>query len=148
MGFALIHKEHKNSNNGTATPTNGGHASMSSLPYNMVLVGKVKNKTCILIDDMADTSNTICRAAETLVAKGATKVIAIITHGILSGDAVKRIDESKIDELIVSNTVPQSEHTQQCSKIKVFDVGPIFAEAIRRIHNGESVSFLFKPTDL
>lgn len=78
-----------------------------------------------------------------LVNKGATKIYALITHGIMSGDAVRRIQESRIDEVIVSNSVPQSEHLKACSKMKVFDVAPIFAESIRRIHNGESVSFLF-----
>lgn len=110
---------------------------------------------CVIEDDIIASKkfnpfwNKFCfsRAADLLVAKGAKKVIAIITHGILSGDAVTRIQESKIDELIVSNTVSQAEHTGQCSKIKVFNVAPLFAEAIRRIHNGESVSVLFRPPD-
>lgn len=74
--------------------------------------------------------------------KGATNVIAIITHGIFSGDALARINASCLTEVIVSNTVPQREHMEKCDKIRVMDVTVIFAEAIRRIHNGESVSFL------
>lgn len=80
---------------------------------------------------------------------GATKVYAIITHGMLSGDATKRLMESKIDELIVSNTVPQHEHLKLLGdRLKVFDVAPLIAEAIRRVHNGESISYLFDPVDI
>ncbi|EGF82883.1 hypothetical protein BATDEDRAFT_29573 [Batrachochytrium dendrobatidis JAM81] len=129
MDFALIHRERRN----TESP-----ASSS-----MILVGDVRDRVCILIDDIADTSFTITRAAKILVENGATKIVAIITHGILSGDAISRITASNIDELVVSSSVPQQEHTESCSKIKVIDIAPIFAEAIRRIHNGESVSFLF-----
>jgi ribose-phosphate pyrophosphokinase len=74
--------------------------------------------------------------------KGAIKVVAIITHGILSGSAIDRINKSPLVEVIVSNTVPQDDHMKKCSKIRVMDVTSIFAESIRRIHNGESVSFL------
>jgi ribose-phosphate pyrophosphokinase len=84
-----------------------------------------------------------------LVDKGATRVHAIITHGILSGNAVHRLAQSKIDEIIVSNTVPQHDHMKILGdKLRVFDVAPIFAEAIRRIHHGESVSYLFEPVDI
>ncbi|KAH6590735.1 hypothetical protein BASA61_005156 [Batrachochytrium salamandrivorans] len=129
MDFALIHRERRH----TESP-----ASSS-----MILVGDVRDKVCILIDDIADTSFTITRAAKILVENGATKIVALITHGILSGDAIERISASAIDELIVSSSVPQESHTANCSKIRVIDIAPIFAEAIRRIHNGESVSFLF-----
>jgi len=112
------------------------------------LVGDVKDKVCILIDDIIDTSSTITRAAQILVNHGAKKIYAIITHAILSGDAIKRINDSVIDELIVSNSVPQDEHVKQCSKIKVFDIAPLFAETIRRIHNGESVSSQYRVSDV
>jgi ribose-phosphate pyrophosphokinase len=98
---------------------------------------------CILIDDIADTSITITKAAQLLHDQGAKRIVALITHAILSGDSISRINASYIDEVIVSNTVPQEEHRAKCGKIKVMDVAPFFAEAIRRIHNGESVSFLF-----
>ncbi|KAJ3043763.1 ribose-phosphate pyrophosphokinase [Rhizophlyctis rosea] len=131
MDFALIHKERR-------VYAAGGSSS------DMMLVGDVKDKVCILIDDIADTSFTITKAAKLLVNHGATKIYALITHAIMSGDAIERIKRSHIDEVVVSNSVPQEEHQAACTKIKVFDIAPVFAEAIRRIHNGESVSFLFE----
>nr|CAG8602947.1 2641_t:CDS:2 [Entrophospora candida] len=109
----------------------------------MMLIGDVKDKTCILIDDISDTSYTITKAAQILAENGAKKIYALIVHGILSGDAIQRIQSSVIDQVIVSNSVPQDEHEAQCSKIKVFNVAPILAEAIKRAHNGGSVSALF-----
>ncbi|KAL2919193.1 ribose-phosphate pyrophosphokinase [Polyrhizophydium stewartii] len=129
VDFALIHKERR--------PTETPNVS------DMILVGDVKDKVCILIDDIADTSFTITRAARILVENGATKIVALITHGIFSGDAIERINASDINEIIVSNTVPQDQNLAKCPKMRVIDIAPIFAEAIRRIHNGESVSFLF-----
>jgi len=114
----------------------------------MSLVGNVKDKVCILIDDIIDTSSTITKAAELLVNHGAKKIYALITHAILSGDAIQRINDSVIDELIVSNSVPQDDHVKQCEKIKVFDIAPLFAETIRRIHNGESVSSQYRNSDI
>jgi len=114
----------------------------------MSLVGNVKDKVCILIDDIIDTSSTITRAAQLLVKHGAKKIYALITHAILSGDAVQRINDSAIDELIVSNSVPQDEHVKACKKIRVFDIAPLFAETIRRIHNGESVSSQYRVSDI
>ncbi|KAI9342483.1 phosphoribosyl synthetase-associated domain-containing protein [Zopfochytrium polystomum] len=166
MDFALIHKERRNHTNGgtngtlhiqhsqtnyeaevngvTTTVATSQPKSITTAPSDMMLVGDVAGRVCILVDDIADTSFTITKAARVLKDEGATKIYAIITHGIMSGDAIDRISKSCIDEVIVSNTVPQDEHVAGCSKIKIFDVGGIFAEAIRRIHNGESVSFLFK----
>jgi ribose-phosphate pyrophosphokinase len=108
----------------------------------MMLVGDVKDKFCIIIDDMADTADTIIAASQVLKDKGAKNVIAIITHGILSGNAITKINNSCLEQVICSNTVPQEENMKRSSKIKVMDVTIIFSEAIRRIHNGESVSFL------
>lgn len=111
-----------------------------------MLVGDVKGKICILIDDLVDTSYTIARASKLLHESGATKIYALITHAIMSGDAIDRINNSLIDEVIVSNSVPQGKNVKRVKpngKMKVFDIAPLFAEAIRRIHNGESVSFLF-----
>ncbi|KND01907.1 ribose-phosphate diphosphokinase [Spizellomyces punctatus DAOM BR117] len=129
VDFALIHKERR-------------VAAGSEL----ILVGDVKDRVCILVDDIADTSFTITRAATLLTKSGATKIYALITHGILSGNALERIKNSTIDEVVVSNSVPQQDHLAHCDKIKVFDIAGVFAEAIRRIHNGESVSFLFEQT--
>jgi ribose-phosphate pyrophosphokinase len=94
----------------------------------MMLVGEVKNRTCYLIDDLADTSNTITRAAKLLKKEGATSVVALITHGILSGDAIDRINASSLDQVVVTNTVPQGEHKERCPKLQVLDVGKVFAE--------------------
>ncbi|KAF9108166.1 ribose-phosphate pyrophosphokinase [Mortierella sp. AM989] len=134
MEFALIHKERR----------------QIQAPHkpDMMLVGDVKGKTCILVDDIADTSFTITKAAQVLKQNGAQKIYAIITHAIMSGDAISRIQSSCIDQVIVSNSIPQEEHLLNCPKMKVFNVAPIFAEAIRRIHNGESVSMLFEVMDL
>ncbi|CAG8593413.1 4469_t:CDS:2 [Diversispora eburnea] len=134
MDFALIHKERR--------------SQIQPHKTDLMLVGEVKDKVCILIDDIADTSLTITKAAKVLNANGAKKIYAIITHAILSGDAIKRIQESVIDQVIVSDSIPQEEHMSRCSKIRVFHVASIFAEAVRRIHNGESISALFGRTEL
>ena len=109
----------------------------------MVLVGHVKDKIAMLVDDMADTCGTLCLAAHHLAEAGATKVYALVTHGILSGNALETIEKSALEKLIVTNTLPQSERVAQCSKIEVIDVGNVLAEVIRRSHYGESVSKLF-----
>lgn len=124
MDFALIHKERR---------------QVSTQKRDLMLVGDVRGKECILIDDICDTSYTITRAARMLRENGALKVYAIVCHAILSGSALENIEKSDINQIVVSNSIPQNEHLQS-SKIKVFDVAPLFAEAIRRIHFGESVS--------
>lgn len=111
-----------------------------------MLVGNVTGKSVILIDDLTDTSDTLLLAAKVLAGSGARSIYAVITHGVLSGSAVSLIQQAaEINKLIVSNTIPQTAHQQECGKIEVYDVAPIFAEAIRRTHNGESISYLFKP---
>ena len=109
----------------------------------MHIVGDVKDRKCILLDDMIDTGGTIAQAAEALIRDGASEVYACCTHAVLSGNAVERLENSPIREIIVTNTIPLGERAQRCSKIKVLDVSPILGEAIRRIHNGLSVSALF-----
>lgn len=109
----------------------------------MMLVGNVAGRVCILIDDLADTANTITRAAKLLKKEGATAVYALITHGVFSGDAIPRINASALDKVVVTNSVPQDEHCRLCPKLEVLDVSPIFSEAIRRVHHGESISVLF-----
>jgi len=125
--FALFHKERKKANEVSR----------------MVLVGHVKNKVAIVVDDMADTCGTLCLAAQHLSEAGAEKVYAIVTHGILSGDALKTVQESTLEKLIVTNTLPQRENQAKCSKIEVIDIGAVLGEVIRRSHYGESVSKLF-----
>ena len=93
-----------------------------------MLVGDVTGRTAILIDDLADTSNTVTRAARLLKKEGATSVIALLTHGILSGEAIERINKSDLDKVVVTNSVPQHEHLKRCPKLQVLDVGHIFAE--------------------
>ncbi|CAD6583921.1 MAG: ribose-phosphate pyrophosphokinase [Alectoria sarmentosa] len=132
MPFALIHKERR--------PTKITDRQNAT----MMLVGDVANRTAILIDDLADTSNTITRAAKLLKKEGAKKVYALITHGVLSGEAIERINASALDKVIVTNSVPQEEHEKLCPKLEVLDVGHVFAEAIRRVHHGESISVLFQ----
>ena len=94
----------------------------------MMLVGDVASRTCIVVDDLADTSNTITRAAKLLKKEGAEKVYALITHGILSGDAIDKINASQLDKVIVTNSVPQADHQKRCPKLVVLDVGHLFAE--------------------
>ncbi|KOS22281.1 Ribose-phosphate pyrophosphokinase 5 [Escovopsis weberi] len=132
MDFALIHKERR-----PIKFTEHRNASM-------MLVGDIANRVCILVDDLADTANTITRAAKLLKREGALKVYALITHGVFSGDAIARVNASAIDKIVVTNSVPQEEHRQHCPKLEVLDISRVFAEAIRRVHHGESISVLFQ----
>ncbi|KAL0631100.1 ribose-phosphate pyrophosphokinase [Maublancomyces gigas] len=133
MEFALIHKERR--------PTRITDRQNAT----MMLVGDLAGKVAILVDDMADTSNTITRAAKLLKGKGgATKVYALVTHGVFSGDAIERINASALDRVVTTNTVPQDENRRRCHKLEVLDVGEVFAEAVRRVHHGESISVLFR----
>jgi ribose-phosphate pyrophosphokinase len=111
----------------------------------MMLVGHVSARVCILIDDLADTANTITRAAKLLKREGAVRVVALLTHGVLSGDAIARINASALDAVVVTDTVAQSVGRRRaCPKLEVLDISATFAEAIRRVHHGESVSMLFQ----
>src|SRR6202050_61177 len=109
----------------------------------MNIIGEVSGKTCMLIDDMVDTAGTLVRAAEALKDEGATRVIAYITHPVLSGDAVGKIANSALDELIVTDTIPLSEAAKQCSRIRQLSVAALLAETIPRIRDEESVSSLY-----
>ncbi len=109
----------------------------------MNIIGDVKNRTCIIVDDLVDTAGTLCQAATALKKHGAAKVVAYITHPVLSGAAVQNIENSELDELIVTDSVPLSEHARACSQIRQLSIAEMFAETIRRIHNEESVSELY-----
>ena len=109
----------------------------------MHIIGDVSKRSCILIDDMVDTANTLCQAAAALRDRGALKVLASCTHAVLSGPAVNRISESRIDELLVTNSIPLSEEAIECEKIKQLSVAELLAESIRRIATGDSISNLF-----
>ena len=109
----------------------------------MNVIGDVQNKECILIDDIADTAGTLCNAAEALKAQGAKKVFAYIVHPVLSGESANKISESKLDQLVVTDTIPLSELGQACKKIRVISLAATLAEAIRRVNNEESISEMF-----
>ena len=109
----------------------------------MNIIGEVEGRTCIIMDDIVDTANTLCKAAEALKANGAKKVVAYCTHPVLSGNAVKRIDESALDELVVTDTIPLRADGQASKRIRVLSVAGLLAETILRISNEDSVSSLF-----
>jgi len=109
----------------------------------MNIIGDVRNRTCVIVDDIVDTAGTLTEAARALEGAGARAVYAAITHPVLSGPAIKRIDESPLRELVVTDTIPLRPDAVQCSKLKVVSVAALLGEAIRRINNEESVSSLF-----
>ena len=109
----------------------------------MHLIGDVKDKTAIILDDMIDTAGTLTQAARALKEHGAKTIYACATHGVLSGPAIDRINESDIEAVLITDSVPLGEKTERTSKIKVLSVASLLAEAIRRIHDDESVSSLF-----
>ena len=137
LPFALIHKERDRPNE----------------VARMTLVGNVQGKSAILVDDMADTCGTLVKAADVLLKHGARDVVALVTHGILSGKAVQVLRESTaLSKLVITNTVPVSDEKLEAlrvpdgekgCRIETIDISPVLAEACRRTHNGESVSFLF-----
>jgi ribose-phosphate pyrophosphokinase len=109
----------------------------------MNIIGDVKGKTCVLIDDMVDTAGTLCAGAQALKDEGALKVVAYITHAILSGNAVDKIMKSALDELVVTDTIPLSVAAKQSGRIRQLSVAGLLAETIRRIRDEDSVSSLY-----
>lgn len=109
----------------------------------MHVVGDVEDKNVVIVDDIVDTAGTLCQAAKVLREKGARQVMACITHPVLSGPAVSRIQESCLERLVTTNTIPLSEEAKQCNKIDQISVAPLLSEAILRISSGDSVSSLF-----
>ncbi|WP_435103955.1 ribose-phosphate diphosphokinase [Arhodomonas sp. AD133] len=109
----------------------------------MNIIGDVRDKTCIIADDIVDTAGTLCEAAKALKDKGAGKVVAYITHAVLSGPAIERISESHLDELVVTDSIPLSEAGEACGKIRPLTLAEMLAETMRRVNNDESVSELF-----
>ena len=110
----------------------------------MHLIGDVKDKTCIMVDDIVDTAGTLCKAAEALKEFGASKVVAYCTHPVLSGSALDNLNGSELDELVVTNTIPLSKAMKDCGKVRVLDIAPMLAEAVRRVSNEESLSAMFR----
>ncbi|CAH0399527.1 unnamed protein product [Chilo suppressalis] len=127
IDFAIIHKERQRANQGDST----------------VLVGDVKNRIAIMVDDLADTCDTIVKGAEKLHESGASKVYAILTHGVFAGNAIDKINNSCLEAIVVTNTIPQEKHVKMCPKLQTIDISVMLAEAIRRTHYAESVSYLF-----
>ncbi len=109
----------------------------------MNIIGEVEGRTCVIVDDLVDTANTLCEAAGALKKHGAEKVLAYCTHAVLSGKAVERIAGSALDELVVTDTIPLREDARACKRIRVLTVASLLAETMRRISNEDSVSSLF-----
>jgi ribose-phosphate pyrophosphokinase len=109
----------------------------------MNIIGDVKGRTCVIMDDMVDTAGTLAKAAQALKNEGAVKVLAYCTHPVLSGGAVERIANSALDEVVVTDSIPLREDARKCSKIRVLSVVDLLAETILRISNEDSVSSLF-----
>jgi len=130
IDFALVHRKRTRD-------------SLSAPESMEILVGDVKDKVAILVDDMIDTGSTLILAARTLREKGAKATYALISHGLLSEVNMALINELPIERLVVTNTIPQNQHRSLCGKLATIDVSPMLAESIRRTHNGESISLLF-----
>lgn len=163
LGFAVIHGEQKVSEtdevDGRYSPPNvpksrmsdvsGGvpvHPAKEKPPINVV--GDVGGRIAIMVDDLIDDVESFVSAAEVLKERGAYKIYVLATHGLLSSDAPRLIEDSAIDEIIFTNTIPLEIQKMQCHKIKTVDISILLSEAIRRIHNKESMSYLFKNVTL
>jgi ribose-phosphate pyrophosphokinase len=109
----------------------------------MNIIGDVENRSCILVDDLVDTAGTLCKAAEALKEKGATQVVAYITHPVLSGLAIDNLESSVLDELVVTDTIPLNDRARNCNKVRQLGISMILAETMKRIHLEESVSSLY-----
>jgi ribose-phosphate pyrophosphokinase len=109
----------------------------------MHIIGNVEGRNCVLIDDLVDTAGTVCEAARALKANGAARVAAYCTHAVLSGPAVKNLDNSQLDELVVTDTIPLSEAARGCQRVRQLSVAEMLAETMRRVSIEESVSSMF-----
>jgi ribose-phosphate pyrophosphokinase len=116
---------------------------MANVAQIMHIIGDVRDKTCVMIDDLVDTAGTLCSAASALKKKGAIKVVAYCTHPVLSGAAIENLSNSELDELVVTDTIPLNEEAANHEKIRQLSVAEMLAETIRRISAGESVSSLY-----
>ncbi|MFT5000587.1 MAG: ribose-phosphate pyrophosphokinase [Paracoccaceae bacterium] len=114
----------------------------------MNVIGEVSGRTCLIVDDLVDTAGTLCKAAEKLIEKGAAEVHAYITHGVLSGPAVERVDNSVMKSLVITDSIEPTKHVKASKKIRIVPTAPILAQAILNIANGTSVSSLFESETL
>ena len=112
----------------------------------MHIIGDVADRTCLIVDDMVDTAGTLCKAADALKEHGAARVVAYSTHPVLSGPAIKNIENSNLDSLVVTDTIPLSEEAKNCGKIRQLSMAKLLAESIRRVSNEESISAMFDNT--
>ena len=112
----------------------------------MHIIGDVKGRCCLIVDDMVDTAGTLCKAADALKKDGAKKVVAYCTHPVLSGRAIENIDGSSLDTLVVTDTIPLNEAAKNCSRIRQLSMAKLLAESIRRVSNEESISAMFDNT--
>ncbi|MDO4896928.1 MAG: ribose-phosphate pyrophosphokinase [Moraxella sp.] len=109
----------------------------------MHIIGDVKDRDCVIVDDIVDTAGTLCKAAAALKDKGARRVVGYITHPVLSGKAIETISASALDEIVVTDTIPLTEQAKACPKIRQVTIAPMIAESLRRINNEESISAMF-----
>jgi len=109
----------------------------------MHLIGDVKDRDCIIVDDIIDTAGTLTNAARAVMDRGAKRVVACASHGVFSGPAVERLEASLLEEIVVTNSIPLSDEAKACKKIRQLSIARLLGEAIRRIHNSDSVSSLF-----
>jgi ribose-phosphate pyrophosphokinase len=109
----------------------------------MHVIGDIEGRNCVIMDDMIDTAGTLVKAAEVLKERGAKRVYAYCTHPVFSGSAIERITKSQLDEVVITNTIPLNDSALACKKIRQLSVAFLFAETIRRISDGESVTSLF-----
>ena len=112
----------------------------------MHIIGDVKGRCCLIVDDMVDTAGTLCKAADALKRDGAKQVVAYCTHPVLSGKAIENINESSLDTLVVTDTIPLNEAAKNCSRIRQLSMAKLLAESIRRVSNEESISAMFDNT--
>ncbi|KAG2386619.1 hypothetical protein C9374_002363 [Naegleria lovaniensis] len=132
--------ESSSSSNTNGTASNDVAVNSSNMPWIMELVGEVKGRDCIIVDDLVDTAGTLCSAAKCLKENGASKVYACVTHALLTGPALKRINETaELDLLVVSNSINHKQEIKDNPKIHVVDLGSLLGETIRRVHNDESL---------
>ena len=110
----------------------------------MTVIGDVRGRKCIIVDDICDTAGTLCKAAETLIEAGATEVHSYITHGVMSGPAVERVTKSVMKSLVITDSIEPTEPVRNASNIRIVPTAPMFAQAILNIWNGTSVSSLFE----